>query len=680
MEGKERTAMHERQWASRSSIRSRKFARSSAGGLLSVQQPSLFDLTTQLKSKVITKRGEFAALITGFPTAFAITYVASPDVLLDIIGAQGFHTLELVLGDSLAAVEPESLRAAGTELVERLARLVEDGRLTIYVPRKTIHTKLCLLTRDRTTRVIMTSANLTWTAREAARQTNYAWYVDLTEGDPWLERVRRDYDAHKRECTLFMQDLLQLFRDKPELPRVQLVEAWLSGSDATDHTSPVTHVLGELTGWVLDPSRAITEPVFIVQLPKDGAARRQTEKALARIGASVMGDVARVDRASYLTYAEQTLQLPMLTVDAAARQVRLAMRGELTTLTEALGAPNAVDAALSELEGYIESVDWGKAPAPLLAKTSMYEATLYMLATPFANEQMRIMRQRHGALERRGPKMLYLYGPSSNGKTTFLRFALFLITGQHVQPLASTELTKSRVQSASLHHTSFPLVFDDVNPSQRSSFEDVVKSHWESWWTLEGVSPQIVIASNRPTLPEWAKTRVKRIDFDVHFAPSERNKARLAKFFETPSPLFRWFSALYLENLQLLLEPRDDELHLARDVMQRLYAHAGRKLPEFFPARPLEEIYDPGAARWRDLIYRKKQAVLRRERDRLTIEFTDDLQHHEITPYLGLLPQTLKYERSGRKLIVENPAEFERWIGDPGRSLLDRVRGIFRRS
>ena len=643
-----------------------------------MQQPSLFDVT-QLKSKVITRRGDFTALIEGFPVARAVTYVASPDVLLDIIEAQGFQTLELILGDTLAAVEPESLRAAGTDVVERLAKLVEDGRLTIYVPRKTIHTKLCLLTRDRTTRVIMTSANLTWTAREAARQTNYAWYADLTEGDQWLERVRRDYDAHKRECTLFMEDLLQLFRERPELPRVQIVEAWLSGADAPDTATPVAQVLGELTNWALDVSRPSSEPVFTVHLPKDGAARRQTEKILARIGAPVTGDVARVEHGSYLTYTEQALQLPLLTVDIAARQVRLAMRGELATLTEPLGERTVVDSSLAVLEDYIQSVDWGKAPAPLLAKTSMYEAMLYMFAAPFANEQMRIMRQRHGALERRGPKMLYLYGPSSNGKTTFLRFALFLLTGQHVQPLASSELTKSRVQGASLHHTSFPLVFDDVNPSQRSSFEDVVKSHWESWWTAEGASPQIVISSNRPTLPEWAKTRVKRIDFDVHFAPSERNKAQLARFFETPTPLFRWFSGLYLDNLQVLLEPRDDELYLAREVMQRLYAHAERKLPEFFPTRPLEEIYDPGAVRWRDLIHRKKQAILRRERDRLTIEFTDDLQHHEIKPYIALLPQTLKIEPSGRKLIVQNPSEFDRWIGEAHRSLLDRARGLFRR-
>jgi hypothetical protein len=642
-------------------------------------QPSLFDPATQLRSKVITKRGDFAALLEGFTSARAITYVASPDVLLSALEAPRFERLELVLGDSLQAVEPESLRTMGTDLVERLARFVDEGRLTVYVPTKTIHTKLYLLARDRLTRVIITSANLTYTAREAARQTNYAWYADLSDGDPWLERVLRDYDAHKRGCSLFMDDLVRLLREKPEIPRAQLIDAWLSGAGSAEPALHVTQVLGELSGWVLDPSRAATEPVFTIQLPKEAASRNQTERLLTRIGATMAGDVARVDRASYMTYVEETHRLPMLAVDVAARQVRLAIGGELEVLTEPLSDRLAVDAALDHLEGYLESVEWGKASNAQLAKTSMYEATLYMLAAPFANEQMRMMRQRHGALDRRGPKMLYLYGPSSNGKTTFLRFALFLLTGHHLTPLPSAELTKGRVQNASSLHTCFPLVFDDVNPSQRPAFEDVLKSHWESWWTPAGMSPQIVIASNRATLPEWAKTRVKRVDFDVHFAPSERNTTKLAKFFERPSRLFRWFSALYLENLHMLLEPRDDELHLARGVLQRLYDHAGRKPPSFFPARPLEEIYDPGSARWRDLIHRKKQASLRHERDRLTIEFADDLQHHEITPYLALLPQTLKTERSGRKLIVENPAEFERWLGADRPSVLERLRRAVQR-
>ena len=70
-------------------------------------QRSLLDPAIQLRSKVITKRGDFSRLFEGFASARAITYVASPDVLLGALEAPGFEKLELVLGDSLQAVEPE---------------------------------------------------------------------------------------------------------------------------------------------------------------------------------------------------------------------------------------------------------------------------------------------------------------------------------------------------------------------------------------------------------------------------------------------------------------------------------------------------------------------------------------------------------------------------------------------
>jgi len=67
-------------------------------------QRSLLDPAIQLRSKVITKRGDFSRLFEGFASARAITYVASPDVLLGALEAPGFEKLELVLGDSLQAV------------------------------------------------------------------------------------------------------------------------------------------------------------------------------------------------------------------------------------------------------------------------------------------------------------------------------------------------------------------------------------------------------------------------------------------------------------------------------------------------------------------------------------------------------------------------------------------------
>lgn len=187
---------------------------------------------------------------------------------------------------------------------------------------------------------------------------------------------------------------------------------------------------------------------------------------------------------------------------------------------------------------------------------------------------------------------------------------------------------------------------------------------------------QLVISSNYQQMHEWAKSRLKRIDFDVHFAQSEKNSAQLAELFRERNPVFGWFASLYLEQLDRLDEPHDDELVLARDVMTALYQRAGRERPAYFPARPLEQLYDPGRMRWRDLLEGTKQAARRRERNRVLIEFAEDLQHHEIRRYVALLPQTIKAEVRGKSLIIENPADFERWIdGERGdrKGLVARV-------
>jgi hypothetical protein len=215
-------------------------------------------------------------------------------------------------------------------------------------------------------------------------------------------------------------------------------------------------------------------------------------------------------------------------------------------------------------------------------------------------------------------------------------------------------------------------------PTQRPGFEEILKSYWETWWSAEGVSPQLVMSSNNPALREWAKTRVLRIDFDVHFAPSESNSARLAQLFDQPSELFPSFASLYLENLPRLEEPRDDELFLGRDVMRELYRAAKREPPPFFAQKPLEELYDPGRMRWLDLLERSKQATQRKDRERLIVEFAEDLQHHEIMRYVGLLPQTVKAERRGKKLVIDNPAEFGRWLGRERPALASRLANLFR--
>jgi len=355
------------------------------------------------------------------------------------------------------------------------------------------------------------------------------------------------------------------------------------------------------------------------------------------------------------------------------------MDGESEVInSEPPDAPD-INRCLNHLERYIDTVDWGESTDPGFAKSAMFEATLYFLSSPFAHEHMKLARRRHGGLVRRGPRLLYLVGHSSNGKTTFLHFGMSLLTGRSTLPLAAEHFTKTKVQNAIAVGSCFPLVFDDLNPAQKSSFQDIIKSHWEVWWRPDHPSPQLIFSTNAHSLHEWAKSRVKRINFDVQFAENSHNTTRLAQILEEPNPLFRWFSALYIKELQRLDEPPDDELHLARVVVRDLYDRANRSLPSYFTQSPLEDLYNPDRLVWQELIRGSKLATLRHNRKRIIVEFSRDLQHYEVKQYEGALPQTIKYKARAKTVTIENPSTFMAWLDgkeNNNRNWLDK---IFRR-
>jgi hypothetical protein len=632
-----------------------------------LEQKALFPETPAFQTRVISRRRDFEGLFEDFSKMRAVTYVASPDLLLEFLDKHGYAWLEIVVGDSLAPARlslewRQQLSQKDSGVTERLAERVENGSLRIFVPDRTIHTKLYLLERDGLTRVIVSSANLTESARQA-RQVNYALFADLGPGDPFLQQVVRDYDAHLKGSSLFMGDLVDLFRERQDAPKKEIVEAWLKGAIGEDQESETRRVFHELSLGALENAAEREEPLITVRLPDAPAARKQVERALSPVMQAGGAGELRVNGLAWIRYVEENHGLPILHVDRERRCVVMGLNGSRILMTEALPDAAALNGALSHVEDYLNTVDCGQTTDPNFAKAAMFEALLYVLFAPFAAEYMKRRRSAYGSVDTRGPRFLYIYGPSQNGKSTFLRFALKLLTGQQIQPLTGNQFTKTKLLQATTLGTAFPLVFDDVVALQSApNIEEGMKSYWEVWWKSGYVQPQIVLSSNVRTLKEWAKSRVKRVDFDVHFAPSERNKERLARIFEVENRLFRWFSAAYLIRMEQSDPTSDDELRLARATMAELYERAARALPAFFPSEPLERMYDPGRRDWRDLLFGLKKAKTVREKGRLLIEFSDDVPFWEVGEYQTNLPQTVKSIRRGNTLVIESPAEFDAWL------------------
>jgi len=646
-----------------------------------IKQPVLFT-TPGLHTVVISHRQDFENLFEGFAKLEAISYVISVDLLLDFFDRRGYAEVEVLVGENLAASYRRDLEGKDIEVTERLAERVENGTLRIFIPDRTIHTKLYILEGHDLARVIVSSANLTETAREAARQVNYAWYADLTPDDPLLRQVRQDYQSHLKRCSLFMDDLRELLRERGDVERRQLIAVWLKGVPVEEEDPEVKRILHEISTHALQPPDLRKEPIISVRLPEAPATKKRVERLLEPLHPSTTRNELQLNGPAFIRYVQENYRFPLMRVDLEQEQILLGINGSVVSLTQALPDSSEVNRALQHIEDYVNTVDIGQALDPNFAKTSMFEALLYVLSAPFANEQMRDRRRRYGVIERRGPRFLYIYGPAQNGKSTFLSFALKLLTEQIIQPLSGSDFAKTRLFTANSLGTVFPLVFDDVIPSQRPQvFEEVLKSYWEVWWKEDYVSPQIIMSSNTARLQEWAKSRVKRVDFDVHFAPNENNKETLAQLFTAENHLFRWFSYLYFRYLKNPGRPSDDELYLARNILRQLYEYAQRPLPECFPQQPIETLYDPGCRDWNDILKLNK-ARIAEDRGRLLIKFSEDVQHWEIREYQNYLPQTVKCRRRGNTLIVESPGEFKAWLEGQTRrrrSWLARLPSLFRR-
>ncbi len=414
-----------------------------------------------------------------------------------------------------------------------------------------------------------------------------------------------------------------------------------------------------------------------VDLPKGPDNRKQALKLLTPLGVDGRAGDARITPASVIRYVEEVHGVPILRVDVAKQEVSLGFRGAITRLDEELGAPAEVDQALADFEAYIDTVDFGQTLDASCAKTSMYEAALYTMAAPFGHEQMKERRHRYGSVNRRGPRFLYIYGPAQNGKTTFLRYVLKLITGSLVDPLASSRFTKANIRGVQIFGTCFPLMFDDMVATTTKTFEDIIKSHWEIEWTEDAAYPQVMFTSNHLNLRDWAKSRLKRVDFDVHFVPTTKTQEHLATILDKPNPLFGWFAGLYLERIAQPGWLTDDEMGVAREVMLNLYEFASRDVPQYFPRRPLEELYDSVLRAWRDVI-RQRKAIVHRAGKETSIKFTDDLQPQEVQEYSACLPQTVKTRRIGKTLVIENPPHFHTWL-EGGRKKAGWWRTLLRR-
>ena len=323
--------------------------------------------------------------------------------------------------------------------------------------------------------------------------------------------------------------------------------------------------------------------------------------------------------------------------------------------------PDVVDTALSDLEGYFETVDkYGNCNDADAVKAHMAEALLWMFWAPFANRDAVFYDQYGIDLDKALPN-LYIYGESDAGKGTFAQFALSMISGGRVvNPVDADEVGKRKVRGMRSANTAFPVVVDDITKDTVNRL-DTFRNYWGNW-TTEASFPLFAFISNDKRPDEWFRNRSKILHFNVNFDTSYKGEAEVNRLIEQDNPLFLWFTHEMLTR-ELTLSNDDDALRTARAVMLEFYEYANRDVPEWFPRRPAEQKHDAGRDRWFDLLARE-DITTEDQGDRIRVSFPEEMSTDTYT-YARDPPTVARVERRGRDLLIKSPDEFLDWLGEP---------------
>lgn len=631
-----------------------------------VAQRSKSVVNTDFKTLVLKNRRNWDSLFKDFHTMKAITYVSSADFIISQFEEYGYEKIELVIGEGLSTNVKADL-ATDNASIDRLFEYISSSNLKILTTKATVHTKLYMLSNDEFTRVIVGSPNLSYNAR-GTRQREYAVYWDLyhySSNDMLvLDKFKDDYNQTCNEPDIieFMSDLQKLCSENKETDRMELYQLW-QRNKSDGESIAIKAIFDNIKGQAFDISEDDSDEVIRISIPE--VIKTGKKKFLTNVlGAKISGNSATITRSKYLNHTTMLGTLPMK-INQQTGEIKFGIAGEIVKVPQTYET-ELLNSSLNDIERYIQTVDRATCVHPDAAKMTMMETIMYSMAAPFVNmlhkEKMKVTQR----VNRRGPRHLLIYGPGHNGKTALGRYLNYLLTGKLIEPISAKQWNKKNWEglfvNAQTAGTSFPIIIDDIKDNcfsgKRATLEGFVKSHWEEDWVNGSEFPVLIMNTNHEDLPDWAKTRIKRLVFNVKFNGGPEDTKLLNDLMGRENIVFAAFSKEYISQLTKGFEYDEDELKLARIVMTELYKKAGRDIPEFFPHKSPELIYDMDAIS----CYDKRRFMMFQEKKikggiRLTFTSFKSLNN-----FKAKLPPEINYETDDKTLVITNRDQYKKFM------------------
>lgn len=631
----------------------------------------------------------------------AVTYSESPEMLDSVFADIDVDEMEVVVGDSTKDYR-ESLRGK-EQLAARLERLQREERLQIVLPainNNEVHSKLYILEHEDGTRTnIVGSPNLSKKAWKSTYQKNVI-VVFYTDGGQRLDAVFEEWYEEMRDYgEVFMEDLTERVEELPEEKQEEEVHAWIAGrttseSEEAEVEQALTErldeanvrkatIIGNFEEEEADLTVSITEDeeesdVQISQtLQGYENVPNDWKDEFRSLDGSIEGSELRASPGAVSQHAKEKFGAPkMWFTDDDQLVLQTPDDLQLELMREVPDDPERVDAALEQLEEYFEAVDkFGKTAHPVAVKAQMFEAIIWFFWAPFANRYASVYKNRGIDLDKFLPS-LYIYGEPGSGKGTLARYAFHMLSDGHVsEPEDGDKLNTTTLRSVRRVDSVFPVVFDDMNPSDIDT--EAYLNFRQKHWTGDADFPALAFISNDNLPRSRIQHRAKTLYLDVQFEQTHKTAEYASKLTERSNPLFTWFTQEFRDRDIVIREEDDDTLAEARNVFADLYERAGRELPEYFPKRPAEEKYDLGKYLWQDAVDGNLVEFQRRN-GKLVAKFDESLSvYSSVREYARSLPNEARASNDGHQVIIKEEDAVEDWfpfaINEGDRGFLSRI-------
>jgi len=624
------------------------------------------NFTTSFNSEIVKVGKTLTKHISGASIVRAVVYVSNPIQVLEFLENHDVGVLELVMGHQRVHDFKSELTPT---TVEKLIKFRQEGRLRLYVSDKVhYHSKLYICEYEDKVIMINGSANLTKTGLGIkGTQWNHIWIYGISglfqECEDYQNEMEH-FETYRSRTEEFFGDFAEAFEQIPEEKKIEIVENWIASGDIYGlpedaQIQKVTRlIIDEVMNPDLDPEQLV---VSIVPHASSNVVEKVTT-GLKPIGVTIENEgTITVPRAKYLNH--KIREFPLMTTNFNKEVVNIGWGGTNISRTAKEYDTEEIKSSLEGLEDFVNSVEIAEPEFPELAKTSIAEAILYTLSTPFHHRYMEKRREIFGITEERGPRILHLYGGTSNGKSKLLTYCSKLLTGHEIiQPLDGDVFSDSKVSSLRTHQSVYPMMWDDLpNAKWTEQAEKVIKTHWDKRWTPDEYCPQLILTSNRQCPRGPLQTRVKEINLSSTYPRSTKSRVELAKHLKRKNPIFEFFSKAYFEQ-EKNLEYSDDEAFIARAAIKQLYDLAKMKPPSWMPlGDPLEDRYSPASVQLLKAII-DGACTIQKKTDEIVLDFDEGFNRWEIKPYIEGIPNEVDMDKKGYRVFIRRPDRFNPWL------------------